>query len=319
MKSINHIISSQINEILKQKMIEKGYAVQILPIERLKDLQEDVENLKISPFVNDVVNTIITDFYRFNLPDVPFKINSVIVVASPSPLVKVNFNWKMKKVPVMLPPTYMDNFEKPIEIENCLNEILRPNSFNITGAQSLPQKLLGVRSGLSLYGRNNISYINGMGSFALLSAYYSDMQCADDTWHDIQQMESCKDCNVCLNKCPTDAITYGRYLIKVENCMTYHNEFTGVCDFPQWINPTSHNCIVGCLSCQICCPKNKEYLNNIIESVEFSYEETLLLLEGRKFDDITPTLIHKIKQLNLVDYFDLLPRNLKALLEKEIL
>jgi epoxyqueuosine reductase len=315
----NFIFSSnKMVDAINRKMMENGYAVQVVPIERLKDLQKDVENLKSSDSFNEVVNTIVNDFYRFDLPEVPFKINSIIVVASPSPLVKVNFNWRMKKIPVMIPPTYFDSFENPIKIESCLNEILSPNGFNIKSAQGLPHKLLGVRSGLSVYGRNNISYINSMGSFALLSAYYSDMKCMEDNWHEIRQMESCKSCTACLNKCPTAAITDDRYLIKVERCITYHNEFTGLCDFPQWIDPSSHNCIVGCLNCQICCPKNKEYLNNIVESVEFNDEETLLLLEGRKFEDIPSSLVQKIKQLNLVDYFDLLPRNLKVLLDKEI-
>lgn len=305
-------------EIVKQRMLEKGYTVQVVHIERLKDLQKDMENLKSSNFFSEVVNTIVNDFYRFDLPEVPFKINSIIVAASPSPLVKVNFNWSMKKVPVMIPPSYLDNFETPIKIESCLNEILSPNNLNIISAQSLPQKLLSVRSGLGLYGRNNISYINGMGSFALLSTYYSDMQCMEDNWHEIRQMESCKKCTACLNKCPTAAICDDRYLVKVERCITYHNEFTGLCDFPKWINPSSHNCIVGCLGCQVCCPKNKDYLNNVVESVEFSDEETLLLLEGREFDDIPSSLVQKIKQLNLVDYFDLLPRNLKVLLDKEM-
>jgi epoxyqueuosine reductase len=305
-------------EMVKQKMQENGYAVQIISIKHLEDLYKDVENLKSSVYFSETINTIVNDFYRFELPEVPFKINSIIVVASPSPLVKVIFNWKMKKVPLMIPPTYLDNFTKSIEIESCLDEILSENNFHVKNTQSLPQKLLGVRSGLCAYGRNNICYINGMGSFALLSVFYSDVECMEDNWYEIRQMESCNKCSACINKCPTAAITNDRYLIKVERCITYHNEFTGVCDFPQWINPSSHNCIVGCLRCQTSCPKNKEYLNNIIEPVEFSNDETLLLLEGRVLDDLPSSLIQKIKQLNLVDYYDLLPRNLKVLLDKEL-
>ncbi|MGI6669134.1 MAG: 4Fe-4S double cluster binding domain-containing protein [Acetivibrionales bacterium] len=312
-----HFANPEITGLVRQKMADKGYAFQMVPIERLEDLRRDVENLKNSSYFNNIIDTIITDFYNFSLPDVPFKINSIIIAASPSPMVRINFNWKKKKVPVLLPPTYMDGFEKSVEIENLLKDVLKPHNFNVVSVHSLPKKLLGVRSGLSVYGRNNISYIDGMGSFANLSTYYSDITCTEDNWHEIRQMDSCGNCGTCLDKCPTSAITSERYLYRVERCLAYHNEFTGLCDFPQWMDPKSHNCIVGCLRCQVCCPKNKEFLNNVKEFDEFSYEETMLLLEGRKFDEVTPSLAQKIKRLNLVGYFDLLPRNLKALLDKE--
>lgn len=304
-------------ETLRQKMLEKGYIIQTVPVERLSDLEKDVKDLRNSGYFTDVVNKIVTDFYSFKLPDVPFKINSVIIVAMPSPIVKINFNWKAKKIPILLPPTYMDYNEKPAEIENCLNEIISPHGLHAAKNQRLPEKLIGVRSGLSLYGRNNIAYVNGIGSFAYLSTYYSDMPSTENNWLEICQMDSCKNCTLCLNECPTSAIDGERYLIKVERCITYHNEFTGTSDFPKWIDPTAHNCIVGCLKCQTCCPKNKNSLNNVMEFGEISQEETEILLEGRKFEDLPPALACKIKQLNLIDYIELLPRNLKAVLEKE--
>lgn len=298
---------------VKQELSKSGYEISLVPITRLEDLKNDVENFKRSEFFTEIVSAFVKTFYNFNLPDAPFRINSIILVASPSPLVKVIFGWKKKKVSIMIPPTYMDYDVKPPVIEACLNQIMNRYGLHVSGSLALPLKLLGIRSGLSRYGRNNISYIEGMGSFAFLSAHYSDVQC-EDNWHDIQQMDSCKNCKICINKCPTGAIEQGRFPVRVERCITHYNENVG--DFPQWMNPAWHNSIVGCLSCQLECPANRQYPDNF-KTVEFNKEETALLLKGGPLVDLPDSLADKIKVLNMTSYFNVLPRNLKVLLDKE--
>ncbi|MCK5129204.1 MAG: hypothetical protein KAQ68_05105 [Clostridiales bacterium] len=308
--------SSVLGDILKQSLFKNGYVSQIVPIERLKDLQKDIEKLKSSDLFSEVINTISNDFYRFSLPGVPFKINSIIIVASPKPLVRVNFKLKAKTVS-LFHHTYVD-IGKTTDIKQCLNEILNSKGYHVIGAASLPQKLLAVRSGLAKYGRNNITYVDGMGSLQELTTLYSDIPCTNNSWHEIRQMNLCKTCSACINNCPTAAITEERFLIKAERCLTYLNEFVWPKDFPSWLDKSAHNCIHGCILCQIHCPKNRDFISNIIAPIEFNEDETLYLLEGKPLEELPEDLVLKLRKLNLAHgYFELIPRNLKALFDKK--
>ena len=53
----------------------------------------------------------------------------------------------------------------------------------------LPLKLLAVHGGIAEYGRNNITYVSGMGSFMRLTAVYSDMPCETDHWREVADDE----------------------------------------------------------------------------------------------------------------------------------
>jgi len=184
----------------------------------------------------------------------------------------------------------------------------------------LPVKLLAVRSGLGAYGKNNICYVPGMGSFHRLVAFYSDLPCPEDNWQELQMLERCQNCSACVRHCPTGAIpsaqlrtgTSERFLLRAERCITFHNERAGDFPFPAWLDPSWHNCLVGCLDCQRICPQNKDFLEWVEEGAEFSREETALLLEGVPLDQLPAETGRKLEQLDLIEYFDALPRNLRV-------
>lgn len=305
-------------ELIKQEILKHGDKAKVVPIKCLGEIKQDIDDLKNSGYLNNFQKYIVSDLYILNLPDTDFEIRSIIIVASPSPsLAKITFNWKGKRIPLMLPASYIDKDTAPLRIEKYLNEFLNPRGHYIKYAPGLPRKLLAVRSGLGVYGRDNICYVEGMGSFLNLTPYFSDIQCIEDSWHAIRQMDLCKKCTACLENCPTVAITNDRFLINNERCLTYFNEGGGEWDFPEWIDPSSHNCIYGCLKCQMVCPKNNEYLDNVIEPVEFTEEETQILLEGKPLEQFSGELKQKVKELDMFGYLGVLPRNLKLLLNRE--
>lgn len=301
-----------------QEILTHGNQGKIVPIHCLQEVKQDIEHLRENQPLNNFQKSIVTDHYRFDLPELDFEIRSLIIVASPSPaIVRVTFNWKGKRIPLIIPATYIDNVTAPKEIEQYLNEFLNPQGHHVKFAPRLPRKLLAVRSGLGAYGRNNICYVEGMGSFHNIATYFSDIPCTDEGLHEIHQMDLCETCQACLNNCPTAAITKDRFLINAERCLTYFNEADGKWDFPEWVQPSFHNCIYGCLRCQSVCPKNKDYLDNVIEPVEFTEDEALLLVEGRPLEQFPETLKQKVKELDMFDYLTALPRNLKVLLDRE--
>lgn len=305
-------------ELIKQEILKHGDRAKIVPIKCLQKIKQDAERIINSGLLNNFQKDIVNSFHGIDLPDTDFEICSIIIVASPSPsLVKVTFNWKGKRIPLMLPAAYIDNVTAPTDIEHYLNEFLNPRGYYIKYSPRLPRKLLAVRSGLGVYGRNNICYIEGMGSFLNLALYFSNISCMEENWHEIRQMDVCRNCKACLNNCPTGAIINERFLINNERCLTYFNEADAKWDFPEWVHPSLHHCIYGCLKCQNICPKNKEYLDNIVEPVEFSEEEAQLLLEGKPLEQFPEKMKQKVKELDMFDYLAALPRNLKILLNRE--
>ena len=261
-----------------------------------------------------ILKKIITDIYDLDSPGTDSDIRSIIIVASPSSSsVKIIFTWQGDKIPLTLPAGYIDNTTAPEKIGNYLNKSLNPVGYYIKAKPGLPRKLLAVRSGLGLYGRNNLCYVDGMGSFLNLSPYLSNIPCTEESWHDLRQMDICKTCQACIKHCPTGAITKKRFLINNERCLTYFNETRKDLDFPRWIDSSAHNSIYGCSGCQMICPANRPYLDNISEPVEFTEEETLLLITGKAVEYFPAKLKHKIKELDMRKYLDVLPRNLKVL------
>ncbi len=252
--------------------------------------------------------------FKFKSPDELKDAESLIIVAMPRPVTKATFNWRGKKRSFILPPTYTAYDEKRLYVERLVAEAVGREGYKIATPQ-LPLKLLASRSGLVEYGRNNITYAKGMGSFMRLTAVYTDMPCESDNWQEAKMLERCKNCELCQKACPTGAISPDRFLLHAEKCLTFHNEKEGKIPFPFWIKPEWHNCIVGCIRCQAACPENKPYLNNVGETAEFTEQETKLLLAGASPAGMPAETVAKMKVLSLIDYSSELPRNLGVLLQ----
>jgi epoxyqueuosine reductase len=240
----------------------------------------------------------------------------MIVVAVPRPQTRAIFTWNRQRRPLILPPTYTAYKGITEQIENLLAKILDEKGYRSTGT-ALPLKLLAVRSGLGQYGRNNLCYVSGMGSFLQLVAVYSDMPCQEDSWQEATMLQSCEKCELCRRACPTGAISSDRFLLLAERCITYHNEKKGDIPFPKWMDASWHNCLEGCMRCQLACPLNKHFIGWIGEEEEFSEEETALLLDGASRDRLPEETIKKLLHLDILDDFGILPRNLGVFFKNE--
>lgn len=305
-------------ELVRQEISRHGEKPSILPIERLEDIKQDIEDLKTRNDLNGFQRYIVSEMNSLDLPETEFEIRSIILVASASPwMVKVNFHWKGKRITLPIPATYTDFISAPNNTEQYLREYLSPKDYHVIAAPRLPRKLLAVRSGLGAYGRNNICYVDGFGSFLNISPFYTDIPCTEDSWCEIRQMDSCKGCKACINNCPTSSILDDRFLIDNERCLTTFNERDSKDDFPQWIDMASHNSLVGCLRCQTICPANKKHMSSKVESYDFSEEETGSLLEGLAMEQLSEELKQKVQQLGLGYWVNAFPRNLKVIFARE--
>lgn len=94
---------------------------------------------------------------------------------------QVAFHLRGKSFPIFIPPTYL--YYPNLRAEEILKRILSPGGYQ-TARTNLPLKLLAARSGLGSYGKNNICYVPGMGSYHRLMAFYSDDPASEDSWQE---------------------------------------------------------------------------------------------------------------------------------------
>jgi epoxyqueuosine reductase len=302
------------NGVLNDFFESRGEKFRILPITCMVKLEKDVHSITHGEYATRFTKTVARFMYDLTLPDPGFDIASIIVAASPSPIVRIISNYNGRRIPVIMPPTYIEMLSKFKEIENRLNDILNPAGHHVIAADRLPQKILAVRSGLSQYGRNNVSYADSLGSFVRLTSFFSDIPCEETSWQDLTQMASCRTCTLCLENCPSKAILAGSYLVEASKCLTAVNEHQG--NFPDWVEPSMHNCIIGCMKCQEVCPHNKKNLHNFIEPVEFTEEETLYILDDKPLNGASSEFLDKVKLLGIDVYYNVIPRNLRALIRR---
>ncbi len=305
-------MDGEVERVLFQ-LEDKGHKGRIVSTRRLTELQEGIEGPHRQGLLDEEFYEAYLAGLQFNPPDSLPEARSLIVVSVPHPPTRITFVWKGERLPQLVPPTYLHEREIDKRVEDLLADALAPAGYRVAVAR-LPKKLLAVRSGLAQYGRNNISYIPGMGSLHRLVAFYSDVPCPEDSWQEPQLLERCQKCRACLRACPTGAIGSERFLLRAELCITYHNEKPAGVPFASWIDPSWHNCLVGCLHCQRVCPENKEVLTWVEEGEEFSEEETAQLVEGLPLDRLPAATEEKLRRLDLVELVDVLPRNLSVLL-----
>jgi epoxyqueuosine reductase len=235
---------------------------------------------------------------------------SIFIIAVPQPIVVAKFHWKNDEIPIVIPPTYDTRVNAVLK--NGLDEIIKHEGYHLIPAL-LPLKLLAVRSGLVQYGRNNICYIPGKGSFYRLVAFISDMPCVKDSWTSPRLLKRCTSCKACVITCPSGAITEERFLLRAERCLTFHNEHAK--EFPEYLDKSWHHCLFGCLHCQKICPENKKAIRWIEERELFSEEETNIILSGCALDQAPELLRKKLERLSLIEDYPLVSRNLHVLLD----
>ena len=295
------------------RMQQEGFPTAIVPLERMPELRSDYTRSIGGGSVDLEFYDQIVSRYELAWEFDPFltgcSIRSIVVAAAPHPKVRITFRHGGSSIGVILPPTYRHDTD--IELFDRLSKYLEPLGFRVCRAV-LPEKLLAVRSSLARYGRNNIAYIDGLGSYFRPNAFFSDLPCETDAWQEAQEMDRCEECNACVHSCPTGAIDANRFIIHAERCLTFFNE--GKEPFPDWIDSSSHNSLIGCMVCQDVCPADKPYKDWIVEGAQFSEAETNIILQGVPKDHIPALTAKKLESLWLLDDYDLLSRNLSSLI-----
>jgi epoxyqueuosine reductase len=296
---------------ITDEMEQHHYKFKMVPITHLAEVQDAVGELVRQGMISETLSRG-WHFYLDGNEKLP-EAKTIAVIAMPQYITRVTFRNKGKVFAANIPPGYFTQKD-----ESCADKILRgilePNGYKLSKAR-LPLKTLAVRSGLAKYGRNNISYVPGMGSFLRLIAFYTDYPCEEDNWQEASMMEACENCSLCRETCPTGCIPSERFLIHAENCLTHFNE--DEFDLPKWLQSDWHNSLIGCMKCQAVYPVNKPYLNKIETGPDFSEAETELILNKASVEKLSPETRMKLDRMVEDGIYPVMGRNLRMLIEQE--
>lgn len=294
------------------ELSENNYRFAFAPLRRLSELKYGIEELHRGGQLDERLHRgRLSEFVYDPPPDFPGA-RSVIVIALPHAKVRVSLEWKGATRRLIMPPTYLWHLDE--RDERRLAGIFASRGFRVAKAV-LPVKALAARSGLGAYGRNNVVYIPGRGSYHRLVAFFTDAPCEDDRWAAALMLNRCERCTSCLDSCPTGAIQADRFLLRAERCLTYLNEEKD--DFPEWLNPRAHHCIVGCMACQAVCPENRRVRDWTEDVGHFSESETVLIMRRTPLSELPTRAVEELARLDIVEYYNVLPRNLGVLFDKE--
>ncbi len=301
---------------LLNKLSSKGIKCKIISCSHLTELKSEYISILQK-------NNIDTKLYKRYISSLDFKIpeylpeaQSIIAAAVPSYRSEAGFKFEGKDFRLTIPPTYRGYEDTGEKILNTVCALLKPAGYKALKT-NLPQKLLAVHSGLAYYGKNNITYVEDMGSFYQLVSLYSDLPVETDHWHNLRMLERCNKCSACIKVCPAGAINNERFMINAERCITFFNE-NGY-QFPEWINPEAHNSLIGCMLCQYNCPENKRVRKIVDNYTEVTEEETQQIINSFQLDELGSSLKIKLLSLDLIythTDFANLKRNLLTLLYK---
>jgi epoxyqueuosine reductase len=275
------------------------------------DLEAEIDTHRSAGLLDERLDAEYLASFDFGCRETFPDAKSLIILSMPQPMVQVTVVRGETTYPVIIPPTYETAADD--DVQERIGSRLRSLGYWLEKVR-LPEKLLAVRSGLAAYGRNNITYVPGMGSFYRPLAFVSDLPCHEDPWREAEVLERCEDCQACATACPSRAIGSERFLLHAERCITFQNERPA--PFPDWVKATWHNCLVGCMICQKVCPANRKMKAWIQAGETFDDGETGLILNGVPAKQLPTRLIDKLNRLGMMSYYHVLARNLGVLMDR---
>ncbi|MBQ2754425.1 MAG: epoxyqueuosine reductase [Clostridia bacterium] len=118
---------------------------------------------------------------------------------------------------------------------------------------SLPEKHIAYLAGLGYFGKNNLLYSEGLGSYFNIGLVLTDLEIEPDKPVDT----TCQQCDRCVKACPGGALGDG-FCLEAEKCASYLTQ-KEVPLTKEQKDILKHNpYTLGCDICADVCPLNKE-------------------------------------------------------------
>lgn len=290
----------------RESALHNGHIVSVVPIERINDLRAEIDEFASTQELNGFQQWIVSQ-YVYEMTENEFEAKSVVCVVLPRPSYgEVIFEYAGRSYKLYAVDTPFSHAG-----EDYVKRVLKDSGYSFSEAPLFfPRKRFAVQTGLAEYGRNNVTYVTGYGSYVDYAVYFSDMPADEDTWRGVIKAKRCETCGACQKSCPTRAIVEDRFLLDNARCLSAFNEGADE-QFPDFVPKDAHHSLFDCMRCQIICPMNADYNKNTYPTICFTEAETMRLMQGAPYDDLDSDLCEKYDLLDL-KYTANLPRNLRA-------
>ena len=297
---------------------ELTYSYATTSADRISDLQAYMDDQDRAGKLSD--HKVFREYLksaRYALPEGVANPKSLIALAVETVPMRISVSWQGRSQDVLVPPQYYSTGMTPETLRDIVTSgVIGADGHEVERMRHGHMKLLAVRTGLGRYGRNNICYVEGMGTCITLYAFVTDFEFPEDEWTDVAMMESCADCRICRESCPTGAIPDEGFVLDVAKCIPLYNEVDG--DFPSWLPEDAHNALVGCMRCQLPCPGNRDVLTRTGRLEGLSESEVAAILSDAPEEEAVRSAADKLR----IDVTDgelrqVIARNLRALLREE--
>ncbi len=114
---------------------------------------------------------------------------------------------------------------------------------------SLVEKPIAQRAGIGWYGKHSIIITERFGSWVVLGEIITELELETDA----PLPQSCGDCKICMDLCPTKAIV-SPYVIDRTKCLQFISERS--MNVPLAFREVWGDRLYGCTTCQEVCPQN---------------------------------------------------------------
>ncbi len=318
---MEHLKQTHFGGLISSATGDHNYQYRTMSVDHFPELQNDIIRIGNSriPVDSKVYHEYLSEM-NFSVPEHFPTARSVLVMAIHIKPMMVEFLYNGERIPVAIPPNYYDaGLTRKMLQDEILNKIVCETGYRIEWMSNRYHlKLLAVRSGLGQYGRNNICYVDDMGSCFTLHVFLTDFQFERDSWSDLQMMELCRNCSICIQQCPLGAIQANSFVIDVNRCLSLYNEIDGV--LPDWIPADAHHAVIGCMKCQSSCPANRDSIRAMGWFEEITEEETLQLISENPDKHIIQAIGQKLKIPYLStskEMLNITRRNIRAILHSQ--
>lgn len=291
----------------------RGYRIAWGPWSVVEDLRREFSERRLSGEIGTALDREYLNRLPWS-PDGRGEGGTVVLVAVPRAAHGLTFQRPgARRQLLLLPPTY-------VRFRVTREEVLADLSQEVFGGEPIkhlgaPLKAAAARLGLVRYGRNNVTYAEGLGSSLQLVGGVLHTGLSEGAASPSQpaMLDACRSCTACIEACPTQAILRDRFLIDAERCIVFHNERPD--PLPGWIPASAHRCAIGCMVCQQVCPANRSLLKVERDSVVFTEEETRRILSGGEGEDpLLRSAEGKLARLAMTESSSVIWRNVRAAL-----
>jgi epoxyqueuosine reductase len=200
----------------------------------------------------DLVGIISTKRYATTASKMGFKVPNILFPA----MVVLGLSYPKRVLrhtqTHLIPSFYTFGQDYHHVLQSRIQEVMKKTSYryeSFVDNHSHNERLAATLAGLGYFAKNQLIINEDYGSYFFIGLVTVDMDMDDEIIH--QADISCEDCKMCIDACPTEALSEEGFI--KENCMSFYNQSKKILTDRKM---TANYCLFGCDICQLVCPKN---------------------------------------------------------------